>query len=83
MGHERHSHGHLHGGPGVQATTGLHYWQNRLLYGEDTGAAASEEQRAKVDRAARREYQVLQGINHRGRTSTQSPHTGLCAAIPQ
>ncbi|HET9379990.1 MAG TPA: BREX system serine/threonine kinase PglW, partial [Streptomyces sp.] len=30
------------------------------------GQAASEEQRAKVDRAARREYQVLQGINHRG-----------------
>lgn len=30
------------------------------------GEAASEEQRRSVDRAARREYQVLQGINHRG-----------------
>ncbi|MET8056755.1 BREX system serine/threonine kinase PglW [Streptomyces microflavus] len=30
------------------------------------GQAASEQQREKVDRAARREYQVLQGINHRG-----------------
>ncbi|MFJ6838161.1 hypothetical protein [Streptomyces sp. NPDC091209] len=46
------------------------------------GAAASEEQRARVDRAARREYQVLRGINHRGRTSPQSPHTGLCAVVP-
>ncbi len=31
-----------------------------------SGQAASEQQREKVDRAARREYQVLQGINHRG-----------------
>ncbi|MFF9750279.1 BREX system serine/threonine kinase PglW [Streptomyces albidoflavus] len=30
------------------------------------GQAASRQQRDAVDRAARREYQVLQGINHRG-----------------
>ncbi|MEU9332096.1 BREX system serine/threonine kinase PglW [Streptomyces sp. NPDC048290] len=54
-------------------------WEDRLAVRDDqlvkesgrvriylSGAAASEEQRAKVDRAARREYQVLQGINHRG-----------------
>ncbi|MEU2053415.1 BREX system serine/threonine kinase PglW [Streptomyces bungoensis] len=54
-------------------------WEDRLAVRDDglvqesgrvriylAGAAASEEQRAKVDRAARREYQVLQGINHRG-----------------
>ncbi|MCT7353217.1 BREX system serine/threonine kinase PglW [Streptomyces sp. 15-116A] len=31
-----------------------------------SGQAASAEQRGRVDRAALREYQVLQGINHRG-----------------
>ncbi|MGY4982425.1 BREX system serine/threonine kinase PglW [Streptomyces sp. 900105755] len=54
-------------------------WEDRLAVRDDglvqesgrvriylAGAAASDEQRAKVDRAARREYQVLQGINHRG-----------------
>ncbi|MFC5851422.1 BREX system serine/threonine kinase PglW [Streptomyces chlorus] len=54
-------------------------WEDRLAVRDDglvqesgrvriylSGAAASDEQRAKVDRAARREYQVLQGINHRG-----------------
>ncbi|AOW87765.1 serine/threonine protein kinase [Streptomyces olivaceus] len=30
------------------------------------GEAASQQQRHQVDRAARREYHVLQGINHRG-----------------
>ncbi|MDG9685967.1 BREX system serine/threonine kinase PglW [Streptomyces sp. DH18] len=30
------------------------------------GQAAADQERHKVDRAARREYQVLQGINHRG-----------------
>ncbi|MER6630942.1 BREX system serine/threonine kinase PglW [Streptomyces sp. NPDC000987] len=54
-------------------------WEDRLAVRDDglvqesgrvriylAGAAASDEQRAKLDRAARREYQVLQGINHRG-----------------
>ncbi|MET8828440.1 BREX system serine/threonine kinase PglW [Streptomyces sp. NPDC004608] len=54
-------------------------WEDRLAVRDDelvkergrvriylSGAAASDEQRARVDRAARREYQVLQGINHRG-----------------
>ncbi|MEU7379209.1 NERD domain-containing protein [Streptomyces sp. NPDC042207] len=54
-------------------------WEDRLAVRNDglvqesgrvriylAGQAASDEQRAKVDRAARREYQVLQGINHRG-----------------
>lgn len=54
-------------------------WEDRLAERDDglvqesgrvriylAGQAASDEQRAKVDRAARREYQVLQGINHRG-----------------
>ncbi|MFE0962216.1 BREX system serine/threonine kinase PglW [Streptomyces fungicidicus] len=54
-------------------------WEDRLAVRDDglvqesgrvriylAGQAASAEQRAKVDRAARREYQVLQGINHRG-----------------
>jgi serine/threonine protein kinase len=54
-------------------------WEDRLAVRDDglvqergrvriylSGSAASDEQRAKVDRAARREYQVLQGINHRG-----------------
>jgi serine/threonine protein kinase len=54
-------------------------WEDRLAERDDglvqesgrvrvylAGQAASEEQRRQVDRAARREYQVLQGINHRG-----------------
>ncbi|MFF9452544.1 protein kinase domain-containing protein [Streptomyces flaveolus] len=54
-------------------------WEDRLAVRDDglvqesgrvriylAGQAASAEQRAKVDRAARREYHVLQGINHRG-----------------
>ncbi|WP_313895982.1 BREX system serine/threonine kinase PglW [Streptomyces sp. YIM 98790] len=54
-------------------------WEDRLAARDDglvqergrvriylAGEAASEQQRLKVDRAARREYQVLQGINHRG-----------------
>ncbi|MBT2411756.1 BREX system serine/threonine kinase PglW [Streptomyces sp. ISL-12] len=54
-------------------------WEDRLAVRDDelvkesgrvriylAGAAASDEQRAKLDRAAQREYQVLQGINHRG-----------------
>ncbi|GAA0925835.1 BREX system serine/threonine kinase PglW [Streptomyces thermoalcalitolerans] len=54
-------------------------WEDRLAERDDglvqesgrvriylVGQAASDEQRAKVERAARREYQVLQGINHRG-----------------
>ncbi|MFJ6420452.1 BREX system serine/threonine kinase PglW [Streptomyces hydrogenans] len=54
-------------------------WEDRLAVRDDelvqesgrvriylAGAAASAEQQAKVERAARREYQVLQGINHRG-----------------
>ncbi|MBQ1090139.1 BREX system serine/threonine kinase PglW [Streptomyces sp. B93] len=54
-------------------------WEDRLAVRDDglvqesgrvriylAGQKASAEQRAKVDRAARREYQVLQGINHRG-----------------
>ncbi|MEU6995443.1 BREX system serine/threonine kinase PglW [Streptomyces sp. NPDC046465] len=54
-------------------------WEDRLAVRDDglvqeggrvriylAGQAASEQQREKVDRAARREYQVLQGINHRG-----------------
>ncbi|GAA0632107.1 BREX system serine/threonine kinase PglW [Streptomyces thermocarboxydovorans] len=54
-------------------------WEDRLAVRDDglvqesgrvriylAGTAASAEQRAKVERAARREYQVLQGINHRG-----------------
>ncbi|WP_234018840.1 MULTISPECIES: BREX system serine/threonine kinase PglW [unclassified Streptomyces] len=54
-------------------------WEDRLAVRDDglvkengrvriylTGQAASAEQRSRVDRAARREYQVLQGINHRG-----------------
>ncbi|MYQ32352.1 protein kinase [Streptomyces sp. SID4956] len=54
-------------------------WEDRLAVRDDglvqesgrvriylAGQAASAEQRAKVDRVARREYQVLQGINHRG-----------------
>ncbi|MFW6695738.1 BREX system serine/threonine kinase PglW [Streptomyces sp. MAR4 CNX-425] len=60
----------LDGGPG---------WEDRFAHRDDglvqesgrvriylAGEAASQEQRRKVDRAARREYQVLQGINHRG-----------------
>lgn len=54
-------------------------WEDRLAVRDDelvkengrvriylAGQAASAEQRSRVDRAARREYQVLQGINHRG-----------------
>ncbi|MET8663345.1 BREX system serine/threonine kinase PglW [Streptomyces tendae] len=54
-------------------------WEDRLAVRDDglvkengrvriylSGQAASTEQRARVDRAALREYQVLQGINHRG-----------------
>ncbi|MCZ2527000.1 BREX system serine/threonine kinase PglW [Streptomyces sp. HB2AG] len=54
-------------------------WEDRLATRDDglvqesgrvriylTGEAASPQQRRDVDRAARREYQVLQGINHRG-----------------
>ncbi|MFF6847955.1 BREX system serine/threonine kinase PglW [Streptomyces antimycoticus] len=54
-------------------------WEDRLAVRDDglvkesgrvriylSGQAASAEQRGRVDRAARREYQVLQGINHRG-----------------
>ncbi|MEU8651042.1 BREX system serine/threonine kinase PglW [Streptomyces sp. NPDC048737] len=54
-------------------------WEDRLAVRDDqlvqesgrvriylAGAAASDEQRSKVERAARREYQVLQGVNHRG-----------------
>ncbi|MFB7554491.1 BREX system serine/threonine kinase PglW [Streptomyces brevispora] len=54
-------------------------WEDRLAVRDDglvqesgrvriylAGQAASEQQRHRVDRAARREYQVLQGINHRG-----------------
>ncbi|MFJ4771561.1 BREX system serine/threonine kinase PglW [Streptomyces uncialis] len=54
-------------------------WEDRLAVRDDglvqesgrvrvylAGQAASEQQRHQVDRAARREYQVLQGINHRG-----------------
>ncbi|MFI5650525.1 BREX system serine/threonine kinase PglW [Streptomyces anulatus] len=54
-------------------------WEDRLAVRDDglvqesgrvriylPGEAASEQRRQAVDRAARREYQVLQGINHRG-----------------
>ncbi|WP_371612449.1 BREX system serine/threonine kinase PglW [Streptomyces clavifer] len=54
-------------------------WEDRLATRDDglvkesgrvriylAGQAASTQQRDAVDRAARREYQVLQGINHRG-----------------
>ncbi|MGA4865346.1 BREX system serine/threonine kinase PglW [Streptomyces lavendulocolor] len=54
-------------------------WEDRLARRDDglvkesgrvriylSGQAASAEQRGRVDRAALREYQVLQGINHRG-----------------
>ncbi|UNZ18011.1 BREX system serine/threonine kinase PglW [Streptomyces sp. 891-h] len=54
-------------------------WEDRLAEREDglakesgrvriylAGEAPSPDQRQAVDRAARREYQVLQGINHRG-----------------
>ncbi|AGP55275.1 BREX system serine/threonine kinase PglW [Streptomyces rapamycinicus] len=54
-------------------------WEDRLAVRDDglvkesgrvriylSGQAASAEQRGRVDRAALREYQVLQGINHRG-----------------
>ncbi|UAX55689.1 BREX system serine/threonine kinase PglW [Streptomyces sp. A144] len=54
-------------------------WEDRLAVRDDglvkesgrvriylSGQAASSEQRGRVDRAALREYQVLQGINHRG-----------------
>ncbi|MEU2179632.1 BREX system serine/threonine kinase PglW [Streptomyces thermolilacinus] len=54
-------------------------WEDRLAKRDDglvkesgrvriylAGEAASPQQRHAVDRAARREYQVLQGINHRG-----------------
>ncbi|KAF4405357.1 BREX system serine/threonine kinase PglW [Streptomyces lycii] len=54
-------------------------WEDRLAKRDDglvpesgrvriylAGQAPSAEQRRQVDRAARREYQVLQGINHRG-----------------
>ena len=54
-------------------------WEDRLAVRDDglvqesgrvriylAGQASSEQQRRRVDRAARREYQVLQGINHRG-----------------
>ncbi|WP_328223975.1 BREX system serine/threonine kinase PglW [Streptomyces sp. NBC_00104] len=54
-------------------------WEDRLAARDDglvkengrvriylSGQASSAEQRARVDRAALREYQVLQGINHRG-----------------
>ncbi|WP_438271501.1 BREX system serine/threonine kinase PglW [Streptomyces microflavus] len=54
-------------------------WEDRLAVRDDglvqeggrvriylAGEAASGQQRRRVDRAARREYQVLQGINHRG-----------------
>ncbi|WP_406478460.1 BREX system serine/threonine kinase PglW [Streptomyces sp. NBC_01615] len=54
-------------------------WEDRLAVRDDglakesgrvriylAGQGASTEQRSRVDRAARREYQVLQGINHRG-----------------
>ncbi|MFD0923939.1 BREX system serine/threonine kinase PglW [Saccharopolyspora rosea] len=53
-------------------------WEDRLAERSDlvkeegrvriylTAQQASAEQRLSVDRAARREYQVLQGINHRG-----------------
>lgn len=54
-------------------------WEDRLAVRDDglvqesgrvriylVGEAASEQRRRQIDRAARREYQVLQGINHRG-----------------
>ncbi|WP_369212587.1 BREX system serine/threonine kinase PglW [Streptomyces flavofungini] len=54
-------------------------WEDRVAVRDDnlvkesgrvriylSGQAASAEQRGRVDRAALREYQVLQGINHRG-----------------
>ncbi|MDX3579767.1 BREX system serine/threonine kinase PglW [Streptomyces sp. FL07-04A] len=54
-------------------------WEDRLAVRDDglvqesgrvriylAGQAPSPQQRQAVDRAARREYQVLQGINHRG-----------------
>ncbi len=54
-------------------------WEDRLAERDDglvqesgrvriylAGEAASPQQKQQVDRAARREYQVLQGINHRG-----------------
>ncbi|WP_229858540.1 NERD domain-containing protein, partial [Streptomyces anandii] len=54
-------------------------WEDRLAVRDDglvkesgrvriylSGQEASAEQRGRVDRAALREYQVLQGINHRG-----------------
>ncbi|MFE0803713.1 BREX system serine/threonine kinase PglW [Streptomyces sp. NPDC058812] len=54
-------------------------WEDRLAERDDglvrengrvriylAGEAASQHQRDQVDRAARREYHVLQGINHRG-----------------
>lgn len=54
-------------------------WEDRLAVRDDglvqesgrvriylAGQASSQQQRQAVDRAARREYQVLQGINHRG-----------------
>jgi serine/threonine protein kinase len=54
-------------------------WEDRLAVRDDglvqesgrvriylAGQESSEQQRRRVDRAARREYQVLQGINHRG-----------------
>ncbi|RRR80377.1 BREX system serine/threonine kinase PglW [Streptomyces sp. RP5T] len=54
-------------------------WEDRLARRDDglvkesgrvriylSGQAPSAEQRGRVDRAALREYQVLQGINHRG-----------------
>ncbi|MET8112960.1 protein kinase domain-containing protein [Streptomyces prasinus] len=54
-------------------------WEDRLAQRDDglvqengrvriylAGEAASQHQRHQVDRAARREYHVLQGINHRG-----------------
>ncbi|MBO0510537.1 BREX system serine/threonine kinase PglW [Streptomyces beijiangensis] len=54
-------------------------WEDRLAVRDDglvkeggrvriylAGQGAATEQRSRIDRAARREYQVLQGINHRG-----------------
>ncbi|MFD9102244.1 BREX system serine/threonine kinase PglW [Streptomyces virginiae] len=54
-------------------------WEDRLAVRDDSlakesgrvriylsGQDSSAEQRSRLDRAARREYQVLQGINHRG-----------------
>lgn len=77
-----HSQAHLRFGDGWRLEAGVldagPTWEDRLAVRKDivteegrvriylVGRQATDEARRSVDRAARREYQVLQGINHRG-----------------